>query len=131
VSGLALVIDSNHQLGTTSSALNTKKYIHNITDDEIARFNDLRPVSYSFKQHLEDINVKSEISSEYCDNTCQRYIQTRKQFGLIADAVAKIYPSVVIKDSALCPDTIRYRDFAAICVAKMQDHAKRLAVLSA
>ncbi len=85
---IAVVIDSAGQLGTVSSSRRFKEDIADM-GDATARLLDLRPVLFRFKPEIQP----GERSREY---------------GLIAEEVAEIFPDLVVYDEEGEPLTVKY-----------------------
>ncbi len=85
LSGLAVVIDTNGQLGTT---LSSEKLKHNIKDmnDVSSGILALRPVTFTYKNDTTDT----------------------EQFGLIAEEVEKVFPAIVVYDEDGNPLSVQY-----------------------
>ncbi|HSY08558.1 MAG TPA: tail fiber domain-containing protein [Steroidobacteraceae bacterium] len=97
VSGLAVVIDSNGQLGTVSSSERFKTAISPMGSNT-AKLGQLRPVTFHYKADP----------------------QGTLRYGLIAEEVAKVYPELVIRDVKGRIDGVRYDELAPMLLNEMQ-----------
>ncbi len=95
--GSAVVIDSNGQLGTIVSSGRFKSDVADMGDAS-SRLLDLRPVTFHYKT----------------DST-----QTR-QFGLIAEEVAKVYPDLVVRNDKGEIDSVQYHELAPMLLNELQ-----------
>ncbi len=106
---VAVLIDSNGQLGTVSSS---RRYKEGITDMGKAseRLFKLRPVTFNYKKP---------------------YADGRKplQFGLIAEEVAENFPELAVLDSEGQPETVKYQDLTPMLLNEFQKEHKRVADL--
>jgi hypothetical protein len=99
---IAVLIDSDGQLGTMSSARRFKTDIKPI-DEASASILALKPVSFRYKVHK--------------DST--------PQFGLIAEEVAEVNPDLVIYDGDKKPYTVRYEAVNAMLLNEfLKEHRK-------
>jgi hypothetical protein len=97
VTGSAVVVSSTGQLGVTVSSERYKTGITPMGSDT-AKLGQLRPVSFKLKS----------------DTTATR------QYGLIAEEVAKVYPELVIRDGTGRIDGVRYDELAPMLLNEMQ-----------
>lgn len=95
--GLAVLVDSNGQLGTVSSSAATKREIASI-DEESAALRKLRPVSFFYKS----------------DTVGYR------QYGLVAEEVAQVMPELVQFNAEGAPETVRYHFLAPLLLSEVQ-----------
>lgn len=97
VDGLAVEVDSTGKLGTTVSS---RKFKKNIADmDEIsANIYRLRPVTFSY-------------NNDAADTT---------QYGLIAEEVADIFPSLIAHDKDGNPFSVRYQVLPVLLLNEVQ-----------
>lgn len=95
--GIPVLIDSNGQLGTTSSSQKVKHDIENMQFDS-ENLLDLRPVTFVYN------NDKN--------NT--------KQYGLIAEEVAQIFPDIVVHDKDGQPETVQYHVLPVLLLSEMK-----------
>jgi len=97
--GVAVVIDSNGQLGTMSSSRRFKEDIRDIgNDSEVLQ--QLRPVSFHYKTESPE----------------QRVLQ----YGLIAEEVAKVAPGLVARSSNGEIETVYYQFLVPMLVSEYQ-----------
>ena len=98
--GITTLIDVNGQLGTASSS---RKFKENIVDMDIMtnKLMLLRPVAFNYKKELGGDNLVRE-------------------YGLIAEEVAKIYPDLVVNDEDGEPYTVRYHILSAMLLNELQ-----------
>lgn len=102
---VAVLIDSNNQLGTVSSSLRYKENVNDMASYS-ERLMQLRPVTFNYKN-----DERKLISS-----------------GLIAEEVAELFPELVVyKDGE--PETIKYHDIAVLLLNEVQKLVKRVAEL--
>ena len=85
--GVAVIIDANGHLGTTTSSARYKEKIQPM-DKASEAILALKPVTFRYKQELDP------------DGT--------SQFGLVAEEVEKINPDLVARDEQSNPYTVRY-----------------------
>jgi len=97
VTGSAVIVSSTGQLGVTVSSERYKTAIVPMGSDT-AKLGQLRPVSF---------RLKSDASGT-------------RQYGLIAEEVAKVYPELVIRDQAGRIDGVRYDELAPMLLNAMQ-----------
>ena len=97
---VAVIIDSNGQLGTLNSSERFKKDIHDM-DEASRRLLELRPVTYHYKEAGEDGSNPME-------------------YGLIAEEVAKVYPDLVAYGADGKIETVQYHKLAPMLVNEMQ-----------
>jgi len=123
-SGTAVFVNSAGQFGTLTSS---RRFKHEIADigTESDLLMKLRPVAFYYRPELDDT-------------------QTR-QYGLVAEEVAKIAPQLVVYDKDGAPQTVRYHFVNALLLdvvqkqqrtiarqqAEIEDLAERLAELEA
>lgn len=93
---IAVLISSTGQLGTVSSSARFKQDIEDMKDHSSFLMN-LRPVVFAYKKNPE-----------------------RKQFGLIAEEVAKIESDLVVYDEEGLPYTVKYHDLPALILNELQ-----------
>jgi hypothetical protein len=103
VSGLAVVIDSDGQLGTVSSSERFKTAIAPMGSN-MTKLQQLRPVTFRYKADP----------------------QGTMRYGLIAEDVAKVYPELVIRDRTGRIDGIRYDELAPILLNEVQHQAAEI-----
>jgi hypothetical protein len=94
---MAVLIDSDGQLGTTSSSRRVKTDIHDLADQSRA-LHQLRPVSFRYRIHPPG----------------------PLEYGLIAEEVAEIYPELVVLDKDGQPSGVRYHVLPAMLLNELQ-----------
>ena len=101
VSGSAVVVNSNGQLGVTVSS---ERYKTGITPmgSNSGKLQQLRPVTFHLKT-----DPKGAL-----------------QYGLIAEEVAKVYPDLVIRDGSGRIDGVRYDEIAPLLLNEVQQQQK-------
>jgi hypothetical protein len=100
VTGSAVIVSSTGQLGVTVSSERFKTAIAPMGSDT-AKLGQLRPVSFKLKS----------------DATGTR------QYGLIAEEVAKVYPELVIRNVSGRIDGVRYDELAPMLLNETQQQA--------
>jgi hypothetical protein len=104
-SGLAVSVLSSGQLGVAPSSLRFKEQVRDMGDSTDALMK-LRPVTFLYKPEYD----KGE--------------RTR-QYGLIAEEVAKIYPDLVAYDSEGKPYAVRYQHITSMLLNEAQKQHRR------
>jgi hypothetical protein len=97
VSGLAVIIDANGQLGTVKSAERYKTAIAPM-GSSTERLRELRPVTFRYKNDA----------------------QGTLRYGLVAEEVANLFPELVIRDGQGRADGLRYDELAPMLLNEMQ-----------
>ena len=98
---IAVLVDSDGQLGTVSSSIRFKENVVDMSDHS-SQIMALRPVEFTYK---EDANHNLHT-------------------GLIAEEVLEVIPSLVAKDSQGDPFSIKYHDLPVLLLQQIQkDHA--------
>jgi hypothetical protein len=97
VSGLAVVIGSNGELGAVSSSERFKTAIAPM-GAKTERLQQLRPVTFHYKADLPGT----------------------VRYGLIAEEVAKVYPELVVRDDQGRIDGVRYDELAPMLLNEVQ-----------
>jgi len=97
---LPVVIDGNGQLGTVSSSRRFKEHIEDLGAASRVLYS-LRPVSFLYKP---EYGGRSDL----------------RQFGLIAEEVAKVAPELVVYDDQGKPYTVNYQFLAPMLLNEMQ-----------
>jgi hypothetical protein len=107
---IAVMIDSNGQLGTVSSSRRTKDNIQDLGEVSRAIFN-LRPVQFTYKQTFADGSAPV-------------------QYGLIAEEVAEVMPELVAhgKDGQI--ETVKYHILPTLLLAEVQRLERERAALA-
>jgi hypothetical protein len=91
--GVAVVIDSNGQLGTSTSSARFKEAIKPMDKASEAIFS-LQPVTFRYKHDLDPDGIP--------------------QFGLVAEDVEEVNPDLVARDADGKPFTVRYEEVNAM-----------------
>lgn len=113
VTGSAVLISSGNQLGVAASSAQFKNDIQDMADATQALLK-LRPVTFTWNKAS---------SPGLADATDAR------QFGLIAEEVAQIMPSLVNLDKDGKPFSVNYQDLPAMLLNELQKALKRIEVL--
>jgi hypothetical protein len=108
VTGSTVVVSSTGQLGVTVSSERFKTAIAPMATAS-EKLQQLRPVTFELKS----------------DATGTR------QFGLIAEEVAKVYPELVVRDASGRIDGVRYEEFAPMLLNEMQKEQHKIAAQGA
>jgi hypothetical protein len=95
--GVPVVVGSSGQLGIASSSERFKTAITPM-GSSTAKLNQLRPVTFQYKSDS----------------------QGAKQYGLIAEEVAKVYPELVVRDQQSRIISVRYDELAPMLLNEMQ-----------
>jgi hypothetical protein len=103
---VAVLVDSNGQLGTMNSSLALKEDVHDMADAS-RRVLDLHPVSFRFKQPFAG-GAKPV------------------QYGLIAEEVAAVFPELVAYDRQGKPESVKYHVLPALLLNELQRQARQL-----
>ncbi len=103
--GMEVFVNATGQLGTVKSSL---RYKHEIADmgDQSDVLMKLRPVAFYYKPELDDT-------------------QTR-QYGLVAEEVAKVAPELVVFNEDGSPETVRYHFVNAMLLNEVQKQRQRI-----
>ena len=104
LAGIAVIVDSNGELGTISSSRRFKEDIATVGASS-ARLHELRPVSFHYRRETLGASAATERPLEY---------------GLIAEEVAEVYPELVIYDDSGAPYTVRYHLLVPLLLAELQ-----------
>lgn len=104
--GVAVLIDSNGQLGTMNSSLTLKEDVHDMADAS-RRVLDLHPVTFRFKQPFAGGDKPV-------------------QYGLIAEEVAAVFPELVAYDRQGKPESVKYHVLPALLLNELQRQARQL-----
>jgi hypothetical protein len=105
------MIDSQGQLGTTSSSRRYKQDIKDMGATS-SRLMALRPVTFRYLKPY--ANGEKPI-----------------QFGLIAEEVAETFPELVVRNKEGQPETVKYQDLTPLLLNEVQKQAKTIAELQA
>ncbi|MCC7240964.1 MAG: tail fiber domain-containing protein [Acidobacteria bacterium] len=103
---IAVLIDSNGQLGTVSSSRRTKEDIRDMGDASAGLFR-LRPVAFRYIQPYAD-------GSKPLD------------YGLIAEEVAEVYPDLVVRDQAGEAETVQYHKLVPMLLNELQRQQREI-----
>jgi hypothetical protein len=103
-----VLVDSSGQLGTTSSSRRFKRDIHRLGRRAAAALMKLRPVSFRYKRGFTDGD------------------SSPLQYGLIAEQVAKVYPSLVVYGKDGRPSAVAYQELPALLLAQAQRQQHRV-----
>ena len=102
--GLAVYVNSNGRLGTTTSSARFKQDIHSMdkASETVLR---LKPVTFRYKKDIDPDGIP--------------------QFGLVAEDVEKVNPDLVIRDANGKPQTVRYEQVNAMLLNEfLKEHKK-------
>lgn len=97
-----VLIDSNGQLGTASSSRQVKRDIHPL--GSMRALMKLRPVSFRYRQGPPELH-----------------------YGLIAEQVAKVLPTLAVYGKDGRPETVQYQELPALLLAKVQSQQRQIA----
>lgn len=103
---IAVMIDSNGQLGTTSSARRTKNDIADM-DAASSGLMKLRPVTFHYK---------TEMGAS----------EPRTQYGLIAEEVAEVYPGLVTRSRDGQAETVMYQFLPSMLLNEYQKQQRAM-----
>jgi len=104
-SGVAVYVNANGQLGTTTSSARFKDDIEDMGDSTDALMK-LRPVRFHYKKEIDPSGLE--------------------QYGLVAEEVAKVYPDLVVYDDKGQPQTVRYHFINAMLLNEVQKQARQI-----
>jgi hypothetical protein len=104
LSGLHVVVTSTGQLGVAGKSSERFKTAVATMGSNTAKLGQLRPVTFKLKS----------------DATGMR------QYGLIAEEVAKVYPELVIRDQAGRIDGVRYDELAPMLLNEVQQQQQKI-----
>src|SRR5205807_445785 len=110
-SGVSLLINSSGVLGTTTSSRRFKTDIHALGAPTLAGLMALRPVSFHYKARY---RVGQPDPLEY---------------GLIAEQVAKVDPSLAAYGNDGRPYTVRYQELPVLLLAEIQRQQRQIDAL--
>jgi trimeric autotransporter adhesin len=108
VSGSAVLVSSTGQLGIVVSSARYKRDIHDM-DAASSNLMKLRPVTFEYKQDP----------------------QGERQYGLIAEEVARLYPELVSYDTDGKVITVRYHELVPMLLNEAQKQAEQIKHLRA
>ena len=104
VSGIGVFINSNGQLGTSTSSRRFKEEIKSMEQDSEGLYR-LRPVTFRYKKEIDP--------------------EGRQQFGLVAEDVEKLSPDLVARDQEGKPYSVRYDQVNAMLLNEfLKEHAR-------
>lgn len=106
--GVQVLINSNGQLGTTTSSRIFKKEIETM-GDKTRKLRDLNPVIFKYNESIDPTGLV--------------------QYGLLAEEVAAIYPELVTYDKQGKPSAIRYHELTPMLLNEYQRLLDKLEVL--
>jgi hypothetical protein len=102
--GVTVIVDGNGHLGTVTSSARFKDNIQPM-DKASEAIHALKPVTFRYKEELDPQGIP--------------------QFGLVAEAVAKIAPDLVVRDDDGKPYTVRYEAVNAMLLNEfLKEHRK-------
>jgi Chaperone of endosialidase len=102
--GIAVMIDPNGRLGTTTSSARYKENIQPM-DKASEAIHALKPVTFHYKQEIDPDAIP--------------------QFGLVAEEVEKVNPDLVARDDQGKPYTVRYEAVNAMLLNEfLKEHRK-------
>jgi hypothetical protein len=104
--GVPVLVNSAGKLGTTTSSRRFKEGIEDLGDESRGLMR-LRPVSFFYRP-------------EYDDGS------HRRQYGLIAEEVAAVYPDLVVYDKEGQPQTVRYQLLDPMLLNELQRQGRQL-----
>jgi hypothetical protein len=103
---VAVLVDSNGQLGTTASSERFKEDIQDMGDASSDLLS-LRPVTFRYKQAYKDGS-------------------TPRDYGLIAEEVAQIYPELVVRGKDRQIQTVQYQKLTPMLLNELQKQAEQI-----
>src|SRR5207249_11415946 len=103
---VAVVIDSNGQLGTINSSRRFKEDIRDLGDASRAILK-LRPVTFRYSQPFADGGKPT-------------------QFGLIAEEVAEVMPELVARDASGQPETVKYQTLVPLLLNELREQQQTI-----
>lgn len=106
---IAVMIDSNGQLGTISSSRRFKEDIHDMGDASLGLMR-LRPVTFRYKKPFADGSKPI-------------------QYGLIAEEVAEVYPDLVAHSSDGQIETVKYQVLDSMLLNEVQREQREIGEL--
>jgi hypothetical protein len=104
VSGSVVLISNTGQLGIQASSSRYKRDIQPMGGHSRGLFQ-LRPVIFRYKHDA----------------------QAERQYGLIAEEVAKVYPELVTRDATGEIESVRYHELTPMLLNELQHHQRQLA----
>ena len=97
ITGVDVVVSTNGQLGVAASSLRYKRDIRSLENRSQGLWQ-LRPVTFRYKQDP----------------------QGQRQYGLIAEEVAKVYPELVVHDNKGQIQSVQYRELIPLMLNELQ-----------
>jgi Chaperone of endosialidase len=102
--GLAVYVNSNGRLGTTTSSARFKQDIHSM-DKASETVLGLKPVTFRYKKDIDPDGIP--------------------QFGLVAEEVEKVNPDLIVRDKEGKPYSVRYDQVNAMLLNEfLKEHRK-------
>ncbi len=102
--GLAVYVNSNGRLGTTTSSARFKQDIHSM-DKASETVLGLKPVTFRYKKDIDPDGIP--------------------QFGLVAEEVEKVNPDLIVRDKEGKPYSVRYEQVNAMLLNEfLKEHRK-------
>lgn len=98
-SGVAVFVNSNGQLGTSTSSARFKDDIRGMHEESDVLMK-LRPVAFYYRPELDETHTR--------------------QYGLVAEEVAEVAPQLVVYDEKGAPQTVRYHFVNAMLLNEVQ-----------
>jgi Chaperone of endosialidase len=102
---IAVLIDSNGQLGTISSSRLVKEDIRDMGEGT-ERLMKLRPVVFRYTSELDP--------------------SRSRQYGLIAEEVAKVFPDLAVYDAKGRPETVKYHVLPSLLLNALQNQQQTI-----
>jgi hypothetical protein len=103
-SGVAVLVNSNGQLGTTTSSRRFKDEVADMGRESDVLMK-LRPVAFYYKPEYDDTRTR--------------------QYGLVAEEVAEVAPELVLSDKDGSPQTVRYHFVNAMLLNEVQKQRRQ------
>ena len=108
LSGSQVVVTTTGQLGILASSARYKRHIETMGERSLGLFR-LRPVTFRYKQDPRGI----------------------RQYGLVAEEVAKVYPELVTRGSGGAVESVEYYELIPMLLNEMQRQGQELRGLKA
>ncbi len=105
LSGNTVLVNSAGQLGVLVSSARYKQDIEALSTTQSEKVRELRPVTFRYKTEPEG----------------------PRQYGLIAEEVARVYPELVTRDADGEIEGVRYEALTPLLVKELQEHHQQLA----
>lgn len=103
--GIPVIVNGGGRLGTTTSSVRYKDDVRDIGADSEGLM-DLRPVVFKYKPEFDSSGLR--------------------QYGLIAEEVAEVYPELVVYDEQGRPQAIRSQLFDGLFLSEIQKQHRKL-----